>query len=223
MVIARFSVLAICGVLSTVLDVSQSTNLRAEKGVASEAADDAALMRNVVEEFENERLVEEFENERHLDGPDYYKVEEKEGVASETAEAALMRNLTEELEKERDLQGLGDWEAVIPCDSGWGGQLPYPFNQNPEIWGTCDSMNPCMCGLDSVRFAYMCPSRCRPSCGGGCATNGWGGNCPSGFAIDVYGTKQTLGTSLPAPDSKLWPWNMGMYCTIYDHTGNYSP
>jgi hypothetical protein len=206
-----------------ILGVTQSSNLRAEKGVAAEAADEAALMRHVMEEFENERLIQEFENERHLDGLEDYSVEEKGEVASEAAEAAVMRNLVEELEKERGLQSLGSWDYVVPCNSGWGNQLPYPFSLRPDIWGTCATMHPCMCSLDSVKFAYMCPSKCQPSCGGQCASTGWGGNCPSGLSFDMKGSKRTLNTSLPAPASKLWPWNMGMYCPIYNHAGNRNP
>jgi hypothetical protein len=217
MMIARFSVLSICGVLATILYVSHGANLRAQKDVSSEAADDAALMRNLIEEFKNERrLIEEFETERRL-GLEDYGFEEKEVAASEAAEDAL---IVDEIEKERDLQQMIRWEDVVPCDSGWG-SLPYPFSLDPEIWGTCETMNPCLCGLDATRFAYMCPNKCRPSCGGTCATTY--GTCPNGLAFDMYGNKQSLTTLLSSPDSDLWPWNLGMPCPIYDFSGNSNP
>jgi hypothetical protein len=207
MMIARFSVLSVCGVLATILYVSQGANLRAHKDVSSEAANDAALMRT---------LTEEFENERSLAGLEDNGFEEREEAAFAASEDAL---IVDEIEKERDLSMI-QWSDVIPCESGWG-VLPYPFSQQPEIWGTCETMNPCLCGLDATRFAYMCPNKCRPSCSGTCATTY--GTCPNGFAFDIYGGKQSLTTLLSSPDSDLWPWNLGMPCPIYDFSGNSNP
>jgi hypothetical protein len=177
MMIARFSVLAVCVVLSTILGVSQSANLRGENEVVSEAAE----------------------------------------------EAALMFNLTEEFEKERSLQGQN---FVVGCSGQeWGitvdKYLPSPF-KNKSIWGTCATMHPCLCGCDAVSFAIMCPSRCRLSCGGKCATD-WSGECPNGFAVDKNGIKRTLPKPMNAPNNYAWPANLGSYCPIYNHAGKVNP
>jgi hypothetical protein len=218
MMIARLTVLSLCGVLATILYVTpQGANLRAQKDVSSEVADDAASMRNLIEEFENERrLIEDFEIERRPAGLEDQGFEKKEEAASEAAEDAL---IVDEIEKERDL-AMNSWSDVIPCNSGWG-KTPYPFSLNPEIWGTCATMHPCLCGLDSVRFAYMCPNKCRPSCGGKCATTY--STCPNGFTYDMNGKRRSLTALLSKPASRVWAWNLGMPCPIYDHSGNWSP
>lgn len=65
-----------------------------------------------------------------------------------------------------------------------GGQSNQVLTWLGRTWGSCQTMNPCMCGMHPIRMAYWCTDLCLPACGGKCATPN---NCPAGFNIGSNG------------------------------------
>ena len=93
----------------------------------------------------------------------------------------------------------------LTCDGG--AQLNQAITINGRQVGNCETINPCLCGIDPISFAIWCPNQCRPACGGQCAQNR---DCPNGFAVDKEGNKIELGDV--RQNHPYWYSNLGPSC-----------
>lgn len=143
-----------------------------------------------------------------------------EAAENETSEVRYvsMEDITAEMELvfgkealENNGAGLRRKLDGMPCDRGGGEKDVITFGQ--EEWGTCYTMNHCLCGLMPMQMAYWCPYRCRVDCAGGsCATPE---ECPNGFNVDDTGAVVDYVGTLPPPPWQYWPVNMGPACPWY--------
>lgn len=93
----------------------------------------------------------------------------------------------------------GDHHKLQEDDQCWhGGQSNQNLSWLGRSWGSCQDLDPCVCGLQPRRMAYWCPELCRPSCGGSCATPS---DCPNGFNVEDGQTVPYFGS----PDPELYP------------------
>ena len=148
--------------------------------------------------------------------------EQEEAEIEQEAEAEIEYVTMEEIMAELELQdffGIMDESHRKLADTTcWhGGQSNQVLTWLGVNWGSCQNINPCVCGLSPRAMGSWCPNKCRSSCGGSCATPS---KCPRGFNVNssgsvirIYGTPSTI-TYPP-----YWPPNWGTECYWYRNAG----
>lgn len=172
----KLSKLAALGVLSMLVGVSQSINLRGNEEAHSET-------KFISLEEITAKMVAKY--------------------GKETLDLPVEDGL-------RKLQCSG---GEISCDGG--GTPDYHITFGGRDWGSCQEMDPCLCGIAPMSMAFWCPYQCCPGCGGSCATPQ---KCPRGFNIDK-GVVTPYEGKLPPPPYPYWPCNMGPACEWYANPG----
>ena len=153
------------------------------------------------------------------------EIEREEAEIEQEAEAEIEYVTMEEIMAELELQDffgiMDEGHRKLQDDTCWhGGQENQVLTWLGVNWGSCGTMNPCLCGMSPRAMASWCPTLCRPSCGGSCATPD---KCPSGFNLDLSGN---LVTYYGEPDRdtypSFWPSNWGPECYWYTNVGTRS-
>mmetsp|Transcript_17447 Transcript_17447/g.38135 ORF Transcript_17447/g.38135 Transcript_17447/m.38135 type:complete len:289 (-) Transcript_17447:509-1375(-) len=123
----------------------------------------------------------------------------------------------------RDLQST----VMMGCDRGGAdNQRMTFFGTN---FGTCSTMDRCLCAAMPTQLAYYCPTYCRPYCGGRCYSLTEREDCLDGIVRDAGGGRWNFledprfwnvevetwgyGTALP-----IWPSNFGQPSCAYDYS-----